>query len=125
MTAECDQELACEADGGTWNPGSGPDGAVLQSGCTPPRDAGQGDATPTFCCNANPDPCCSYLNCAGPMTTECSNELACEGDGGTWNPFSGFGPGGAVLIPGCKFSVDAGPDARDAAADTGADGDDH
>jgi hypothetical protein len=68
-----------------------------------------------FCCNANADPCCRYLNCGGPMTTECSQEIACQ-ESGAWDPISKR----------CSLSQDAGQSdaVSDAApSDAGADGD--
>jgi hypothetical protein len=56
-----------------------------------------------FCCNANGDPCCPHLYCGEPMTTECSDKLACEAEGGTYSYLST-----------CSFPSDAGP-AADAA----------
>jgi hypothetical protein len=45
----------------------------------------------SFCCNANGDPCCTYLHCDAGLTPACSAELACQADGGTWDPFGGTG----------------------------------
>lgn len=130
LTPECSQEMSCEADGGTWNPlkYSVPDGRVVDVGCSraqdaaPPQDAAPLDAQPdavgndfdgSFCCNANPDPCCRYLHCGGPLTSVCSQEMSCEAEGGTWNSGTNVG---------CLVSQDAGP--RDAAG-TDAGGDAH
>jgi hypothetical protein len=114
MTAACSEEMACQADGGTWSlnsqscsPGdAGPSDAPVDvvhgdapsDGTTTdaPSDATGFDA-PFFCCNANPDPCCVYLHCGGSLTATCSQELACQADGGTWN-----------LGTGCSTSQDGG-----------------
>jgi hypothetical protein len=132
MTSECRQEQACQAEGGTWEPwyGTGPDGEALAPSCSfpsatdgaEPADAAPGDATtPSFCCNANPDPCCVYLHCGGSLTAECSQELACQADGGTWNPYFVTQPDGAMLTPGCEPSPEAG--AHDAGSDDATPGD--
>jgi len=53
------------------------------------------------CCEANPDPCCT---CGGPDAAldpaGCAGKMACQADGGTWNP-AGFGA--------CSFPSEAGP----------------
>ena len=60
-------------------------------------DAAGGDASAdaTFgfdapgCCNAAPDPCCEYLYCDAAITPQCTQEMACEAEGGTWDPYPG------------------------------------
>lgn len=70
-------------------------------------------STPGGCCNANGDPCCEYKYCGGALTQECSQEMACEADGGTWD-YTG------------ACTHDAGvPDAAPEAGDASADGDAH
>jgi hypothetical protein len=61
---------------------------------------------PTFCCNANSDPCCPYLYCDASLTPSCSAELACKADGGTFDPYivQPDGSFGASCSP-----ADAGP----------------
>jgi hypothetical protein len=137
ITAICNEEMACEAEGGTWN---GP-------GCSHSREAGPSDgpsdaeAGPSdapsdavnygidACCNASPDPCCPYLYCGEKRTMLCSDqEIACVSEGGTWNPIPEPLPDGSGVGPGCLLSQDAGPSAAvsDAApGDGGADGDGH
>jgi hypothetical protein len=74
--------------------------------CTMPVDSGPVDAGPpdgiSFCCNANPDPCCPSESCGQPETSACT----CTKNGGTWNysaPDGGrceaaeAGPGDAAL----------------------------
>jgi|CZKU01.1.fsa_nt_gi hypothetical protein len=75
-----------DGSGGSSSGSSGGSGGASSSG-----------STPNFCCNANGDPCCQYENCGGPLTTECSAELACK-DAGTWS-LSGY----------CVVTSDAGP----------------
>ncbi len=50
------------------------------------------------CCNAAPDPCCPYLYCEASITPTCSQEMACEAEGGVWS----YG--------GCSTSQEAGQD---------------
>jgi hypothetical protein len=90
-------------------------------------DAAGGDATtddanadvtlgfdaPGFCCNAAPDPCCEYLYCDAAITPQCSQEMACEAEGGTWDPY----PGSCSYEAG---AADAG--SSDAAGDSPSDG---
>jgi len=57
---------------------------------------------PSFCCNANGDPCCEYKYCGGPLTAECTAKMGCEAEGGTWSYLS---------PPDCVFGSDAGTDA--------------
>ncbi len=71
-----------------------------------------------FCCNASPDPCCQYLNCDGGLTTECSQELACQADGGVWNPYPGSCSHDAGALD--AESIDS---ASDSPSDGGANGD--
>jgi hypothetical protein len=111
MTATCSEEMACQADGGTWGAGA--------DGCSFPGEGGlgdaafdgaPGDAAPDVlfafpCCNANGDPCCQYLQCGAPLTAACSQELACQTDGGTWS----------LQTLACSLPGDAGP--GDAVAD--------
>jgi hypothetical protein len=104
MSAACSAEMACQAEGGTWSfgvqdcsfPGDGgpsdapADGAPSDAPADAapsdaPSDASTGCDAPFFCCNLNPDPCCQYLHCCGPLTATCSQELACQAEGGTWN----------------------------------------
>jgi len=40
------------------------------------------------CCNANADPCCPSLYCGAPVTVDCTEKMACESDGGTWDDFT-------------------------------------
>jgi hypothetical protein len=126
LTAECSEELACQADGGTFDPFAAitqPDGSVVNGSCALASEAGPTDAPtqdspldsvqPTFdgsfCCNVNPDPCCQYLHCGGPLTAMCSEEMACQADGGTFDPFTTTQPDGSIVYPSCSF--EAGPDA--------------
>jgi hypothetical protein len=122
-TPDCIAETACLADGGTWMYGTASDGGVVVV-CSPlletPLDASVDDSpadvaadssidvrTP-FCCNANYDPCCLYQYCGGPLTAECSAEIACKADGGTYDPSSLWQPDGSSTPIGCSFP---GPDA--------------
>jgi hypothetical protein len=120
MTPAC----ACKSDGGTWNYSSGacsfsqdtgPGDAVAADAtdgandATDDKDAMDANNSPgdapadavshydvfNFCCNANPDPCCPFVNCGQPMTPAC----ACKSDGGMWNYSSGA----------CSFPSEAGP----------------
>jgi hypothetical protein len=57
-----------------------------------------------FCCNANPDPCCTFLHCGAPMNATC----ACKLDGGTFS----FDSGSLVcVLPDANSPTDAGGDA--------------
>jgi|CZKU01.1.fsa_nt_gi hypothetical protein len=124
LTPACSQKMACEADGGTWDYGypndleptacafpseaglpDGPAGdAALDSSLGTGGDATLDspiEASPTDgpnldeCCNATSDPCCAYESCGAPLTPECSVELACWADGGSWNFGSCALPSGA------------------------------
>ena len=59
-------------------------------------------AGPNFCCNANGDPCCEYKYCGGPLTSECTAEMACEAEGGTYGYYNNSA--GEV----CSFPSEAG-----------------
>jgi hypothetical protein len=138
MTAAC----ACQMDGGTPNYSvDGSDSVFLGTNspavtCSFPGDAGPNDAAAdgdggrpsdalpdivntfpdvSFCCNANPDPCCQFLHCGGAMTPQCSVELACQADGGTWSEFVQFADGsvGPSCLPGDAGPGDAGGDGHD------------
>ena len=65
------------------------------------------EASP-FCCNADPDPCCVYLNCGEPITPTCMQEMACQADGGSWNAYD-LVDGAVTIVQGCSFPPDAGP----------------
>jgi hypothetical protein len=56
---------------------------------------------PDPCGNAGPDPCCEYKYNGGPLTPECTSEMACEAEGGTWNDG----------VQACGVPTEAGPDA--------------
>jgi hypothetical protein len=108
-------------------------GAVAVTACgssSAGSQFGEGDATASdvttdvtmgfdanFCCNADPDPCCQYLNCGGGLTTECSEEMACQADGGVWNPY----PGGCSHEAGA-FDAESSDAAGDSPSDGGANG---
>jgi hypothetical protein len=90
----CLQKMECESDGGVWDYNfsdtcSWPDAAPQDASPDAPQDAPDTIDALAFCCNANPDPCCATLHCGAPMTVTCSQELACQADGGTWSFTSG------------------------------------
>jgi hypothetical protein len=106
VTAQCTQKTTCESDGGTWDY-SRQQCSRLEDSATDavPYDFDAGaDAEQTsrledsatdvsvgppdvrpVCCNANPDPCCPYLHCGEALTSQCTEKMACEADGGTWD----------------------------------------
>lgn len=50
------------------------------------------------CCNANDDPCCDYLYCDAAISAQCTEEMACQADGGVWTvypPSCSLGEGSA------------------------------
>jgi hypothetical protein len=114
LTPACSEKMACEADGGTWNYGTDGCGVVVEAGpdaiADSPADAPDTQPDP-FCCNAASDPCCRYLNCGAALTPECSAELACKSDGGTYSAFPYTDADGSYVSSGCFFSSEAGPDA--------------
>lgn len=72
-------------------------GALAAVGCVGGSVAGgdsgsDGNVGPdvgfNFCCNANADPCCTSLYCGAPVTAQCTEKMACESDGGTWDDFT-------------------------------------
>ncbi|HEX4445679.1 MAG TPA: hypothetical protein VH044_03055 [Polyangiaceae bacterium] len=85
VTPECTSKMACESDGGTWD--------IASQACSKAQDAALEDASPdavtypdvSFCCNANADPCCPSLHCGATQTVVCTEKMACESDGGTWD----------------------------------------
>lgn len=68
---------------------------VLASGSLAAACGSNANGGLNFCCNAARDPCCTYLHCGAPITPECSAELACQVEGGTYT------------FPGCSFPGDA------------------
>jgi hypothetical protein len=118
-SSACGQELACQADGGTWS--------LFYSSCSFPREA----APDYTCCgNINPDPCCHPCDEPdGPVQdpATCAQAIACQSDGGTYDPYGSqqadgnlgascsFAPGDAV--DGADGKEEAGP--SDAGADSG------
>ena len=81
-------------------------GVVAVAACS---SSSQGTTGVNFCCNGNGDPCCRYQSCGAPLDDACRAELACQADGGTYDPSGGNG---------CTFFSEAGPDS---AADAGTD----
>jgi len=118
-SSACWQELACQADGGTWS--------FFYSSCSFPQEA----APDYACCgNVNPDPCCHPCDEPdGPVQdpATCSQAIACQSDGGTYNPYGSQQPDGnfaaSCSIPpidagdGADGKEEAGP--SDAGADSG------
>lgn len=111
ITPQC----ACELEGGTWNPyASYNDASEPVGACGTPTpelpdaadvtDAGIG-TTDGQCCNANPDPCCTYEFCGASITPQCS----CELEGGTWNPYSGYDDA-SQPVGACDWRPDGGTD---------------
>jgi hypothetical protein len=107
-TEKMAEKMACEADGGAWDDftgcsglDSGPVDASSDAVTSPDaRDSGPADASSdavtspdvdVLCCNANADPCCPSLHCGATVTVQCTEKMACEADGGTWD----YG------VPGC------------------------
>jgi hypothetical protein len=94
-TAPADASAPTDSSGST-TPDASPIGMPDASIGTPDasngtRDGSAGtppDANSFFCCNANPDPCCPYINCGAPLTAAC----ACALEGGTWLPEPGQTP---------------------------------
>jgi hypothetical protein len=125
LTSACAAKMECIAEGGTWGDlyqGIGCMFAV-DAGTDAPADAPIGDAPvdspvyglDAFCCNANPDPCCPYLHCGEALSSRCSEELACQAEGGTYDPFFTVQPDGSLANL-CSFPAPEGgpPDAGDA-----------
>jgi hypothetical protein len=102
MNPECQAERSCVADGGDYENGS----------CL--YDAGDAAVTPPPfpCCNANGDPCCTFLHCDAGITPQCQAELACI-DAGLWDA-------GALV---CVAPTDDDASTEDAGADADASSD--
>jgi hypothetical protein len=86
-------------------------GSSSSSGSSGATSSGSGSTSggvPFICCNANGDPCCTYLYCDASLTPACSAELACQADGGTWNGYTDV-DGSVIPLPGCTFPQDAAP----------------
>src|SRR5258708_1700266 len=132
--------MECEAAGGTFGGVSYPSPGVMATTCNFMQRLNGGDSSTedaaddadgapaietgsfSFCCNANSDPCCSYQYCHASLTRACSEELACQADGGTYSPVYVPQPDGSAALIGCTF---AGPDAApdSAPSDAGETGD--
>jgi hypothetical protein len=78
-------------------------GGAVAVACGTSSGGSAGGGVPSFCCNANGDPCCTYLYCHAPLSPECSAKLACDAEGGVWSYQSSN----------CASGQDAAPDAPD------------
>jgi hypothetical protein len=84
-------------------------GALAAVGCAGGSSAGTPGPDGAFCCNGNGDPCCPSNYCGAAVTPQCTEKMACEADGGTWDYY---------YPPGC--ARDAGPsDATSDSQETG------
>jgi hypothetical protein len=110
LTAACSSAASTPGDaasdsaasGETSSSSSGASDALSAAETSSGSSSGGSSGGPNFCCNANGDPCCEYLHCDAAITPQCSAELACQADGGTYN-FAG----------GCSFPGDASRDGGD------------
>ena len=60
------------------------------------------------CGNANPDPCiCGRPDASEVSAMQCDQKIACEADGGMWNPYMNS-VDGAVTPPHCEPIVPDG-----------------
>ena len=77
------------------------------------------------CGNGNPDPCiCGRPESSATLAMQCDQEMACQANGGVWDPFYVGGPGSVIMSsPHCNLQ-DGGSaadgDAADAAVDASA-----
>jgi hypothetical protein len=91
-------------------------GALAIVGCS---DNSSGTTGPGIgCCNASSDPCCLSLYCGAPQSAACTQKMACEADGGTWQYGIGgcstgqedAGPGDATTNGDASGCCNASPD---------------
>ena len=94
--------------GGAFAASSGCSGASLSGG----KDAGQDVFIGGGCGNASPDPCiCGRPEASAVAAMECAGEIACQAQGGSWQPLSIAAPDGAIVSPPhCILPDDAGTD---------------
>jgi hypothetical protein len=96
--AACADHASTAVDAGhSFGPDGDGDGSQM------PQDAGPSHSADA-CCNANPDPCCSSHYCGATVTVQCTEKMACEADGGTWN-FAG----GCALDAGTRDGTSDAP----------------
>jgi hypothetical protein len=103
-TQKMAEMMACESEGRAWDDLSGCSSLDSGVGDAPsdavtnpdvgdaPFDAAKEADVSVFCCNANADPCCPSLHCGATVTVQCTEKMACEADGGTWD----YGAAGCV-----------------------------
>jgi hypothetical protein len=106
----------CKKQGGDWTTPAPDGGFACTMHVVGPGDAGQPDGN-SFCCNANPDPCCPSESCGMPETSACT----CTKNGGTWD-YNATGGGrceAADAGPGDAAPDDAGQDEGGQDADPG------
>jgi hypothetical protein len=115
----------------TSSSGSTFDSGVVDARSGPGNDAADDVAMINFCCNANPDPCCAYLHCDASLTMACSQEMACETEGGTWDGNSeecsfGHDGGSSDAVAGDSATdASSGDASTDGPADAPVDGNGH
>jgi hypothetical protein len=106
--ADAGLDESAPADAAALDGGAPAEAAGFDVGPVP--DARRDDLAdgPSFCCNANPDPCCEQLYCGVPLSLMCAAEL-CQLEGGAWTD-TGIADGGH-----CASLEEAG--AKDAEGD--------
>jgi hypothetical protein len=93
--------------GGAFAATSGCSGASLSSG----QDAGRDFFVGGGCGNASPDPCiCGRPDANDRSAAECQAEMACQAQGGTWQPVTTTAPDGAIVLPFCVLPHDTSAD---------------
>ena len=80
-------------------------GTLAIGGCS---GGGIGPLMSGVCGNANPDPCiCGRPDASQVSAMQCDQKMACEADGGMWNPYVNS-VDGALTQPHCDPTVPDG-----------------
>jgi hypothetical protein len=119
----CNQEIACQSEGGTFNPWTldSEDGSVIQRPYCSYDASVDAPVTITIPCgNANPDPCiCGRPEASASAQILCDQETTCRSEGGTFEPLTFESPDGSIQGPACSLREGGPVEASFDAADTG------
>jgi hypothetical protein len=98
---DADAAAPRDASPGDADAATSPDASLLDAGPTDSAADAPVEASfpPPFCCNANPDPCCTFEYCGAAMTPACASQIdgggwACDADGGCHATDAGPGDAG-------------------------------